>query len=108
MTPLERNKNKSLSATMASKVDPSNVIDIKYDDIPEEDRKAFEAKLKQQQEEAMKNFLSCYGRTQNEVVKKAEFFVPSFGSTSSSTNVSTLPKEMFDLFMPEFGKKLAD
>ena len=59
---------------MASKVDLSNVIDVKYDDIPEEDRKAFEAKLKQQQEEAMKNLLSCHGRTQNEVVKKAEFF----------------------------------
>ena len=59
VTPLGRNKNKSLSAAMASKVDPSNVIDVKYDDIPEEDRKAFEAKLKQQHEEARKKLLSC-------------------------------------------------
>ena len=113
-TPL--GKNKSPSAAMAgengdaSKIDPSNVISVKYkyDDIPEEDRQAFVAKLKQQQEEAMKNLLSCYGRTRNEVVKKAEFSIPSFQSTSSTANVSTLPQTMFDLFMTEFGKKLED
>ena len=80
----------------ASKIDPSNVISVKYDDIPEEDRQVFVAKLKQLQEEAMKNLLSCYGRTWNEVVKKAEFSIPSFQSTSSTANVSTLPQTMFD------------
>ena len=81
-------KNKSASAAMAgnktdaSKVDLSNVINVKYDDIPEEDRQAFEAQLKQQEEEAINNLLSCYGRTRNKVVKKAEFSMPSFQSTS--------------------------
>jgi len=107
-------KNKSASAAMAgnktdaSKVDLSNVINVKYDDIPEEDRQAFEAQLKQQEEEAIKNLLSCYGRTRNEVVKKAEFSMPSFQSTSSTSNVSALPQSMFDLFLSEFGKKLED
>ena len=45
-TPLRKNKNKSSSATMTGKVDPSNVIDINYDDIPEVDRQPFEVKLK--------------------------------------------------------------
>jgi hypothetical protein len=107
-------KNKSASAAMAgnktdaSKVDPCNVINVKYDDIPEEDRQAFEAQLKQQEEEARKNLLSCYGRTRNEVVKKAEFSMPSFQSTSSTSNVSVLPQSMFDLFLSESGKKLED
>ena len=107
-------KNKSASAAMAgnktdaSKVDLSNVINVKYDDIPEEDRQAFEAQLKQQEEEARKNLLSCYGRTRNEVVKKAEFSMPSFQSTSSTSNVSVLPQSMFDLFLSKFGKKLED
>ena len=79
----------------ASKVDPSNVIGVKYDDIPEEDRQAFEAKLKQQEEEARKNLLSCFGRTQNEVVKKAEFIIPPFQSTSSTTNVSISDSQKF-------------
>ena len=56
----------------------------------------------------MKNLLSCYGRTKNEVVKKAKFSILSFQSTSSTTNVSTLPQTMFDLFMLKFGKKLED
>ena len=32
----------------ASKIDPSNVISIKYNDIPEKDRQSCEATLKQQ------------------------------------------------------------
>jgi len=56
----------------------------------------------------MKNLLSCYGRTNNEVDKKAKFSILSFQSTSSTTNVSTLPHTTFDLFMLKFGKKLED
>jgi len=36
----------------ASKIDPENIVDIKYDDLPEELRQAFEAQLKQWEEEA--------------------------------------------------------
>ena len=41
-------KNKSPSAVMAGEKGDA----FKYNDIPEEDRQAFEAKLKQQEEEA--------------------------------------------------------
>jgi len=43
------------SATMADKVDPANVNDVNYNDIPEADCLAFEEKLKLQQEEAKKH-----------------------------------------------------
>jgi len=46
---------------MADKVDPANVNDVNYNDIPEADCLAFEEKLKLQQEEAKKHLLSCYG-----------------------------------------------
>ena len=45
-TPLGKNKNKTSSAAMADKVDQVNVINIKCDDIPEDDRLVFEEKLK--------------------------------------------------------------
>ena len=43
------------SATMADKVDPANVNDVNYNDIPEADCLAFEEKLRLQQEEAKKH-----------------------------------------------------
>ena len=106
VTPLGKNKNKTSSATMAGKVDPANVIDVNYDDIPEADYLAFEEKLKLQQEEAKKNLLSCYRKTRNEVIKKAEFAIPPLEFASSSANVSFIAKDAFDLFLMEVGKKL--
>jgi hypothetical protein len=52
--------------------------------------------------------LSCYGRTQNEVVKEAEFAMPPFQSNSSIANVSTSPQYLVDLLMFELGKKIDD
>ena len=86
---------------MAGKVDPANVIDVNYDDIPEADYLAFEEKLKLQQEEAKKNLLSCYRKTRNEVIKKAEFAIPPLEFASSSANVSFIAKDAFDLFLTE-------
>ena len=66
-TPL--GKKKPLSAAMAddivdaSKIDPEDIIDVEYNDIPEERRKQFEAQLKKEQEEATRRLLACYGRT---------------------------------------------
>ena len=60
---------KSSSAAMAddmidaSKIDPEDIIDVEYNDIPEERRKQFEAQLKKEQEEATRRLLACYGRT---------------------------------------------
>ena len=63
-TPL--GKKKSLSAAMAddivdeSKIDPKDIIDAEYDDIPEECRKQFEVQLKKKREEATRRLLACY------------------------------------------------
>ena len=44
-------------------VDPKNGDDVKYDDLPEEQRQAFEIQLKQREEEARRKLISCYERT---------------------------------------------
>ena len=52
----------------ASEIDPEDIIDVEYDDIPEECRKQFEAQLKKEQEEATRRLLACYERTRQGVV----------------------------------------
>jgi len=47
------------------KVDPkvdATPIDIKYEDIPEETRKQFEAVFQKEQEDAKKRLLACFER----------------------------------------------
>jgi len=48
------------------KINPTKVdttpLDIKYEDIPEESRKQFEAALQKEQEEAKKKLLACFGK----------------------------------------------
>jgi len=61
-----------------SKIDPEDIIDAEYDDIPEERRKQFEAQLKKEQEEATRRLLACYERTRQGVVQKQEFIMPTF------------------------------
>ena len=57
----------SLDAMTDDKINPSKVdstpVDVKYEDIPEESRKQFEAQLKKEQEEATKRLLAYYGKT---------------------------------------------
>jgi len=48
------------------------------------------------------------GRTPNKVIKMAEFIMPSFQSTSSTTNVRTSLQHLFGLLMSELGKKIDD
>ena len=48
------------------KVDPkvdATPIDIKYEDIPEETFKQFEAAFQKEQEDAKKRLLACFGKT---------------------------------------------
>ena len=93
----------------ASKIDPKNDVDVKYDDIPEAHCQDFEAQLKQQAEEAKMKLLSSYWRTRNKVIKKAEFTMPSFPSTTSSTsmsNVSDLPSDFVGKLMAALRIKL--
>jgi len=71
-TPL-RKKKSSLAAMAddkldASKIDPEDIIDAEYDDIPEEHRQTFKAQIKHEQEEATRRFLSCFKRTRQGVV----------------------------------------
>jgi len=52
----------------ASKIDPEDIINAEYNDIPEERHKQFEAQLKKEQEEATRRLLACYERTRQGVV----------------------------------------
>ena len=45
------------------KVDPENGDNVEYDDLPEEQRQAFEIQLKQWEEEARRKLISCCERT---------------------------------------------
>ena len=73
----------------ASKIDPEDIIDAEYDDIPEEHRKQFEAQLKKEQEEATRRLLACYERARQGMVQKQEFIMPTFPSTASSHDLAS-------------------
>ena len=91
----------------ASKIDPENIVDIKYDDLPEELRQAFEAQLKQWEEEARRKLISCYERNPQGVIEREKSVMPVLSSTTSSTsmsNVSDLPSDFVKL-MDALAKK---
>ena len=69
-----------------SKADPSNAINVTYEELPEERCQEFEAKLKRRNEEMKVRLLSCYGKTRQGVVKKEKFVMPSILSTTSPTS----------------------
>ena len=80
------------------KVDPkvnATPIDVKYEDIPEETRKQFEAAFQKEQEEAKKRLLACFGKTRQGVFEKKKFIMPTFAppppnpSTTATTAVSS-------------------
>ena len=60
-----------------NKVD-STPIDIKYEDIPEESRKQFEATFQKEQEEAKKRLLACFGKTRQGMFEKERLVMPTF------------------------------
>ena len=100
-TPLGKKKS-SLSVVAcdivdASKIDPEDIIDAKYDNILEERRKKFEAQLKKEQEEATRRLLACYQRTQQGVIEKEEFIMPTFPSIATS-EVSTPFPDLVEQF----------
>ena len=88
----------------ASKIDPEDIIDAEYDDIPEERRKQFEAQLKKEQEEATRRLLASYERTRQGVVQKHEFIMPPNPSTSMTGNVSIDPADFINRFLDALGK----
>ena len=99
----------------ASKVDPSNAINVTYEDLSEEQRQKFETDLKQQNEEIRAKMLACYGKTWQGVIQKEEFVMPgtqsatlhapsTTTSTSPTTDVST-PKDSLVQFLREFVDK---
>ena len=53
-------------------------INIKYEDIPEETLKQFEAAFQKEQEDAKNRLLACFGKTQQGVFKKEKFSMPTF------------------------------
>jgi hypothetical protein len=60
-----------------SKVDSTPVV-VKYEDIPEEPHKQFEAHIKKEKDEATRRLLAFYGKTQQGVVEKEKFIMPTF------------------------------
>ena len=60
------------------KVNPAKVVDVKYEDIPEESRKQFENALQKEQEEAKKRLLAFFGKTRQGVFEKDKFVMPRF------------------------------
>jgi len=63
------------------KVDPkvdTTPIDIKYEDIPEETRKQFEAAFQKEQEDAKNRLLASFEKTRQGVFKKEEYSIPTF------------------------------
>ena len=91
----------------ASEIDPEDIIDVEYDDIPEEHCKQFEAQLRMEQEEAMRRLLACYERTRQGVIKKEEFIMPTFPSTATS-EVSTMSPDLVEQFMSIIGDRIVD
>ena len=82
MTPLW--KKKSSSANMAednSKIDPRNIVDLEYDENPEDQCQALEIKLKELEAEAKKKLISCYGKTRQGVIQKEKFVLPTLLSS---------------------------
>ena len=82
-TPLGKDLRSSVSMA-GEKPDPSKVdstpVDIKYEDIPEESRKQFEAALQKELEEAKMRLLACFGKTRQGVFEKDKFVMPTFAS----------------------------
>ena len=98
----------------ASKVDPSNAINVTYEDLSEEQLQKFEADLKQQNEELMARMLACYGKTRQGVIQKETFVMPSISTTTppppapAATNVSSSHPDLYIMLLTELGKKIND
>ena len=83
----------SLSDTMAGeKVDPkvdATPIDIKYEDIPEETHKQFEAVFQKEEEDAKNRLLACFGKTREGVFEKEKFNMPTFAPPPPNPSTTT-------------------
>ena len=82
----------------ASKINPEDIINVEYDDIPEEPRKQFEAQLRIEQEEATRRLVACYERTRHGVIKKEEFIMQTFPYTATS-EMSTPSPDLVEQFV---------
>ena len=115
-----KKKKQSTSVSMAgengdaSKVDPSNAINVTYGDLSEEQRQKFEADLKQQNEEIKARMLACYGKTRQGMIQKETFVMPSIPSTTppppapTVTNVSSSHPDLYNMLLTELGKRIND
>src|SRR6185312_3771151 len=82
----------SSGAMAGDKVDPkvdATPIDIKYEDIPEETRKQFEAAFQKEQKDAKNRLLACFGKTRQGVFKKEEFHMPTFAPPPPNPSTTT-------------------
>ena len=114
-TPLGNDKHSSADMAcemrIPSKVD-TTTIDVKFEDLPEERHKQFEAQLKTEQEEAKRRLLACYRKTRQGIVEEKlimPMFTPPNPSTSSSVptqgNVSFVPNDFLKQFIYVVGNR---
>jgi hypothetical protein len=71
-----------------SQIDPRNIDNPEYDEIPEDQRQALEIKLKEIEAEAKKKLISCYGKTRQGVIQKEKFVLPTLLSSTPTTDAS--------------------
>ena len=91
VTPLGTDLSSS-GAMTGEKVDPkvdATPIDIKYEDIPEETRKQFEAAFQKEQVDAKNRLLACFGKTRQGVFNNEEFKMPTFTPPPNPSTTAT-------------------
>ena len=87
--------------------DPMNIIDIKYNELPEEQRRALETQLKEIEAESKKRLVSCFGRPWQGVVEKEKFVMPMFLSNATSS-VSNPLSDLANQFGSIIGDKIPE
>jgi len=119
-TPLGKKKKQSTSVAVAgengdaSKIYPLNAIHVTSEDLSEEQRQKFDADMKQQNEGLKARMLACYGKTQQGVIQKETFVLPSILATTlpspapAATNVSSSHLDLYSMLLTELGKKIND
>jgi hypothetical protein len=102
----------TLSSAMAgedhdkTKVDPKNIINAEYDDLPEDKLQALEAYIKQYEADCKRRMASCFGKTQHGLVEKEKFIMPtlppkvqnnvSTNAIPEHSNIESVIKNIFD------------
>ena len=73
--------------TDAAAIDPKNIIEVKLDDLSEEDRRQLEQELEEEKADWMKQKLACFQKTRNGTLKKV---INEVNKSSCSNEIANL------------------